>query len=248
MIVTELSSIYLYKSERKAWASRTRGHHILSYQCSGWYDHAFTGRTLPVRAGSLFFIRADEGYTVTRREAGEAFCVSFSADIDLPSVVYDCAEEPHVGNLFRRLYALRGVAEGEEGRCRALAVLYELLAILLAKGTPKGIGDGTDGRMEAAHRYICAHYREGEVRVWRLAAEAGLGKKQFTALFARQYGTTPTQYIIDLRLRAAAELLRDGLGVSAVAEAVSFSDVYYFSRLFKRHFLLPPSVYARGKA
>jgi AraC-like DNA-binding protein len=245
MTVTKLASIYLYKSDRKAWVSRERQHHILSYQLTGSYDHDFSDRTLSVRAGSLFFIRADEAYRVTRREAGEALCVTFSAEVDLPSVVFDCSHEPHVGNLFAKLYALRGNAESAQGHCLAMAVLYELLAILLEKSTPDRMRGDTAARMEAALRYIHTSYREGDVSVARLAAEAGLGKKQFTTLFARRYHTTPTQYVIDLRLRAAAELLRDGLSVGAVAAAVGFSDVYYFSRLFKRRFLIPPSAYAR---
>lgn len=246
MTVTKLASIYLYKSDRKTWASRERQHHILSYQLTGNYDHAFPDRTLSVQAGSLFFIRADESYTVTRREAGEALCVTFFAEVPMPSSVFDCSDTPHVGNLFAKLYALRSAAETAQGHCLAMAVLYELLAVLVEKSTPDHLrGETATRSMEAALRHIHANYREGDVSVARLAAEAGLGKKQFTALFVRHYHTTPTQYVIDLRLRAAAELLRDGLSVGTVAAAVGFADIYYFSRLFKRRFLIPPSAYAR---
>ena len=244
MTVTAIGSIYRYKSERRAWSSEGRVHHILSYQLTGHYDHDFGDRVLAVRAGSLFFIRADEAYTVTRREAGEAICVNIAMEGAPPSAVYDCLDEPRVENLFRKLYALRHT-EVEETRCAAMAVIYELLSVLAARRTPSGRVGG-DVRLAAAERYIRAHFRDGEIRTDTLAALTGLGKKQFTALFSRCYHTTPTQYVIDLRLRTAAALLREGLGVSATAEAVGFSDVYYFSKLFKRRFSLPPSQYARG--
>ena len=58
-------------------------------------------------------------------------------------------------------------------------------------------------RIEAACRHIHAAFREGEIGISALAAVAGLGKRQFTTLFTRRYGTTPAQYIIELRLKTA---------------------------------------------
>lgn len=245
MIVTSLGSIYRYKSERKGWASTERMHHILSYQLSGHYDHDFGGRMLPVAAGSLFFIRREDAYTVTRREAGEAICVTLSMEDAPPSSVFDCRDEPRVENLFQKLYTLRHT-EDEEARCAALAVVYEILSVMAARRAPAYHRSDTAARILSAERYIHAHFRDGEIRTETLAALVGLGKKQFTALFASQYHTTPAQYVIDLRLRTAAALLREGLGVSATAEAVGIGDIYYFSKLFKRRFSVPPSRYARG--
>ena len=245
MTVTAIGSIYRYKSERRSWSSAGRVHHILSYQITGHYDHDFCGRLLTVKAGSLFFIRADEAYTVTRREAGEAICVNIAMEDAPPSTVFDCLDEPRVENLFRKLYALRHT-EVEETRCAAMAVIYELLSILAARLTPVYRKSDTAARLLPAERYIHTHFRDGEIRTEVLAALCGLGKKQFTTLFAGQYHTTPAQYVIDLRLRTAAALLSEGLSVCAVSEAVGFSDVYYFSRLFKKRFFLPPSRYARS--
>ena len=245
MTVTAIGSIYRYKSERRAWSSEGRVHHILSYQLNGHYDHDFGDRLLAVKEGSLFFIRADEAYTVTRRKAGEAICVNIAMEGAPPSAAYDCHGEPRVENLFHKLYTLRHT-EVEETRYAAMAVIYELLSILTAKRASDGKEKGSATRLAAAEQYIRAHFRDEQIKTETLAALSGLGKRQFTTLFASHYHTTPAQYVIDLRLRTAADLLGEGLGVSAVAEAVGFSDVYYFSKLFKRRFSLPPSQYARG--
>ena len=245
MTVTGIGTIYRYKSDRRTWASRERNRHILSYQLTGHYDHTFGSRTLAVRAGSLFFIHRDDTYSVIRREAGEAICVTLSMEDAPPSAVYDCLNEPRVENLFKKLYTLRHT-DVEETYCAAMAVVYELLSALAARRTTEYQSSDSTARLLIAERYIHANFRDGEIRTERLAALAGLGKKQFTTLFARHYRTTPAQYVIDLRLRTAAALLREGLSVSATAAAVGFSDVYYFSRLFKRRFSLPPSRYAEG--
>ena len=246
MVVSEISAIYLYRSDRRAWESKLRRHHILSLQLTGHYDHDFGDRVLPVRAGSLFFIHKDDAYTVKRREAGEALCVAFACDEPPRTAVYDVASEPRFENLFRKLYALRHI-EIPETRCYAMAVLYELLGLLLSRGEPPAVRQGTAARIEAACRYIHAHYRDGELTNARLAAEAGLGVRRFSELFAECYHTTPAQYVIELRLQTAARLLSDGLSVTHTAHEVGFRDIYYFSRLFRRRFSIPPGRYAAAE-
>ena len=247
MVVTEISSIYLYKSDRRTWESPCRRHHILSLQLTGHYDHDFGDRVLPVRAGSLFFIHKDDPYTVLRREQGESLCVSFACEAPPATAVYDVSAEPRFETLFRKLYTLRHT-EVPEIECHAMAVLYELLGLLLSRSEPDYVRSGTVARVEAARRYIHAHFRDGGLSNGRLAAEAGLGARRFTELFLRCYRTTPAQYVIDLRLKTAARLLSEGLSVTRAAQEVGFRDVYYFSRLFKRRFLIPPGRYASGDA
>lgn len=50
------------------------------------------------------------------------------------------------------------------------------------------------------------------------------------------------ELLIGLRLNEAARLLSSGThNVKQAAEAVGILDIYYFSRLFKKRFLCPPS-------
>ena len=246
MTVTELGPIYLYKSDRKHWASEGRTQHVLSLQLTGHYDHDFGDRVLSVRAGSLFFINRADAYRVTRRAAGEAICVNLAIEGAPKTAVYDCAGDARVENLFRKLYTLRHT-EVEETRLAAFSAVYELLAILAARTAPAYMRSGTATRLLPAERYINAHFRDGRIAVADMAAACGLGEKQFTALFVKHYRTTPARYVVDLRLRTAATLLREGLSVGATAEAVGVADVYYFSKLFKRRFAVAPSQYAKGE-
>ena len=53
---------------------------------------------------------------------------------------------------------------------------------------------------------------------------------------------------IYIRLKKAAELLLEGnYNVSEVSYKVGISDPLYFSRCFKTHYGVSPSVYLRGK-
>ena len=54
-------------------------------------------------------------------------------------------------------------------------------------------------------------------------------------------GVSPQQYLIDLRLRNARDLLiSTDLSISEVARSVGYDDPLYFSRLYRKHYGLSP--------
>jgi AraC-like DNA-binding protein len=66
----------------------------------------------------------------------------------------------------------------------------------------------------------------------------------FIKTFKRYTYTTPKQYVLNLRLAKAKELLESStLSISEIAAAVGFSEVTYFSRLFKRSNGVSPLTY-----
>ncbi|MDQ8758089.1 AraC family transcriptional regulator [Sphingosinicella sp. LHD-64] len=75
-----------------------------------------------------------------------------------------------------------------------------------------------------------------------LAAAAGISRFHFLRQFRRLVGISPTQFLIGLRLRAAAERLEDGAApVTEIALDVGFNDISHFNQLFRRAYRMPPS-------
>ncbi|MBI4977629.1 MAG: helix-turn-helix domain-containing protein [Spirochaetes bacterium] len=61
-------------------------------------------------------------------------------------------------------------------------------------------------------------------------------------LFKEAAGVSPMQYLIDLRVKAAENLLATGMmSVREAAHELGFRDPYYFSRLFAKKTGVPPS-------
>lgn len=73
------------------------------------------------------------------------------------------------------------------------------------------------------------------------AHAACLSPYHFHRSFTRAFGETPHTFVTRLRLEKAHRLLRTGLGVTAVCNAVGFESLGSFSALFRRHFGVPPS-------
>jgi AraC family transcriptional regulator len=99
--------------------------------------------------------------------------------------------------------------------------------------------DRTRGRLgkdvlERLRDHVNAHLDE-PIEVAALANIAGRSPFHFSRIFARSVGVTPHRYVIQLRLRRAVELIREGrTGLAEVAACTGFADQSHLSRWVKR--------------
>jgi len=76
------------------------------------------------------------------------------------------------------------------------------------------------------------------------ARHLGISSNYLSQLFRNEYGLTFSEYLTEIRLDAAARLLRDGkMQVAEVASRCGFSDSSYFIRVFRAHFGETPKNY-----
>ncbi|MCO4769395.1 MAG: AraC family transcriptional regulator [Deltaproteobacteria bacterium] len=83
----------------------------------------------------------------------------------------------------------------------------------------------------------------------QLAAKAGMSRSAFFTAFSHRVGETPAAYLLRWRMTLAqGRLRRGGEGIAGVAEAVGYGSEAAFSRAFKRHVGVSPSVWRRAQA
>ncbi|MFD2671332.1 response regulator [Marinicrinis sediminis] len=91
-----------------------------------------------------------------------------------------------------------------------------------------------DSPMERALDYIHEHYQQ-DIHLQEVADIVHISKNYFSILFKKYTEQNFIDYVIQLRIRKAKELLEHTeLKVYEVAEASGFNDVKYFSKLFKK--------------
>lgn len=77
-----------------------------------------------------------------------------------------------------------------------------------------------------------------------LAKSISVNKNYLCTIFRQQKGVSPMQYLIQLRMEAAAKRFREtDESVSAVARYVGYKDPLHFSKAFRAHFGVSPSQY-----
>ena len=99
-----------------------------------------------------------------------------------------------------------------------------------------------------AIKYIHSNYCTDIISIEKLADACNISTVYLRKLFASRFGVSPIQYISNLKLTRAKELLESNMyTVSEVCFLSGFSDESYFSRKFKEATGVSPSEYKEKK-
>jgi two-component system response regulator YesN len=95
--------------------------------------------------------------------------------------------------------------------------------------------------VEMGKKIIESHYT-ADIKVSDVAEKLGLSKNYFGKLFKNSTGVTVSNYVNNLRIKKAIELLTNtNMKIYEVGDAVGFTDQHYFSIAFKQIVGVSPS-------
>ncbi|MDE7179884.1 MAG: AraC family transcriptional regulator [Muribaculaceae bacterium] len=101
----------------------------------------------------------------------------------------------------------------------------------------------TNSRLRKAQEYIIANYK-GEVRLPYLAKMAGMSPSSFSRFFKIRTGRSISDFVIGIRLDAAArELVTTSTPIAEICFNSGFNNVSNFNRIFKKNKGYTPKEY-----
>jgi len=102
--------------------------------------------------------------------------------------------------------------------------------------------------VEKAVKYVVANMKRADLSVEELSGHLGMSRVHLYKKLKATTGKTPIEFIRLIRLKRAAQLLRESqLNVSEVAYQVGFNSPRNFSRYFRDEFGMLPSTYQETK-
>lgn len=217
-----------------------RTHWLLHYVVQGFGRFHRDGKIYEVGPGEIFVIPPylETYYEADSQQPWQYYWVWFTTESALPAVfskaVISC---PNAGEVFE---SMRRVRDFENGRSAYLSgCLWILLGTLLEQDKP------TADYVEKACNCMRSEYMTG-ITVQQIANRLNLERSYFSTLFRKKRGISPQQYLKNIRLEKAADLLvNHGEKPSMAAVSVGYSDLYHFSKIFKQHFGLSPRAYQK---
>ena len=224
----------------------------LHYVLAGRGSFEVRGRPSEVRQGDFFYTRPR---TMHRMEVPEssyllqyiAFLeLDADADAELASDLETLVGEGRVRRLGDRYHALfaqlsrQSLSRDERERRAASA---RLMAFLCELTVDTHTGSRSHPAIEQALDFMRSHV-DSTYGLDELVAELGLNKSYFIRLFSRSIGVPPMKYAMNLKMSAAADLLRTTTEpLAAVAARVGFEDEYHFAKRFKQWSGMAPGRY-----
>lgn len=91
------------------------------------------------------------------------------------------------------------------------------------------------GMLVGAREYIAQNYDKEEISLNTVAASVNISPSHFSTIFSQEMGETFIEYLTNVRMEKAKELLKcSNLKSAEIAYAVGYKDSHYFSYLFKK--------------
>lgn len=226
------------------------------YLTEGSFSITIEGTEYTAQPGDWFFIPAGTMHSYSNIPGVEMkkywmhFDIYPSANLLAPlQVAYkvnaaDCSQVHALFQEFARLRKCKDLCD----RLRLKAVILNLLAeyIRLAdKNTPVVWGE-RDEDMRSVLAYIQVNFRRS-LTTEELAEVCHMHPTHFIRAFKLRMAQTPHQYIADVRMEYARQLLdRSDRSVIQIAEDSGFYDLAHFSRTFKQYYSMTPTQYRKA--
>ena len=123
-------------------------------------------------------------------------------------------------------------------KLKCQSILLEIITLISSEVINKTLNQRSD--VTAGIIYIENNYLE-QINVDSLAKMCNMSSSSFRQKFHNATGMSPIKYKNYIIMRKASELIKSGeFTIGEVADKLNFDDIYYFNRLFKSFYGVPP--------
>ena len=260
----ELGHIHLAEREGK-WSSSSNVHktYEFCFVLRGKGTYCMRGKKFNVEPGDLFIAKPGHRHyevcdpedpfelifiTVKARKGGKEFLLD--KIFKLPSRIHIVSEKEIYG-IFQNMLdevILRKPGYMLKVKSYLITLLVEIYRSLhIKKGAFSGAKmiDKVRKKNLATEicKYIQANYNK-KIGLMELANEFHLAPQYLSALFKKQTGYAPVEYLTRTRIDMAKELLRNSENkILSIALDVGYESPHYFHRIFKKNVGVAPTQY-----
>lgn len=165
-----------------------------------------------------------------------------------PDIIYSLSDDAGldtVRQIFREIF--QEAASKEPGYQNMITAKLVTILAFLGRNINTGKSEREDKiskRLEKTRLFIHGNFSDSSLSVADLAVRARLSESRYRELFRKVNGISPSEYILQLRITHACDLLRNtDHTISKIATYCGYQDLSYFSRLFRKKTGMTPTQY-----
>ena len=213
-----------------------RPYHCIAFHQDSVTEYRFSDGTVQTAGpGGVIFLPKGSSYTVRSLKSGSTWAVNFLVLSDAPESPFTMqpVNPAALANAFRELVTAAGNGRADSYRSRA--ALYLLFDLLAGESMAEERKRSGYSKIARAVEQLRLHAFLNDLPVSALAEMSGISEAYFRRIFKAYYGTSPADYVLDLKLQAASDRLISGDdGLEQIAADCGFYDAAHLCREFKK--------------
>lgn len=256
-----ITNIGFYSEASEHYRQRKEGssQHILIYctEGSGWIS--VKGRRFSVRANQYFIIpkTVPHSYGSSKQNPWSIYWIHFlgsqSEDYANLTTNPQTIFPSNIDRIDNRIELFEGMLQNLEMGFTQENIQYANICLMHFLASFKFLDqyrqirkrDDSDPILKSM-RHMKANL-EDTLTLRDLAKRVNLSTSQYSLLFKRKTGKSPLDYVIQLRIQKACQLLDNtDLKIKQIAPQVGYQDPYYFSRIFTKTIGTSPRDYRKS--
>ena len=237
--ITEICGIFtVFSPKGRAVQIQNRSCYGLSFCSEGKITYTITGKQVVSDKDHVVILPKGQSYSLYGDKTGtfpviNFLCMDFLCDEILSLPIQ------HADAYIKDFEKIKALSLFEENRAKIMCVFYDMLHRL-------SLENPLHSCLAPAIRHLESNYWNPRLTNAELAEKCNISEVYFRKIFADTYKLTPKQYIIDIRINKAKQLLAENrLKIAAIAELCGFSNPYHFCRLFKEKTGFTPTEYIK---
>jgi AraC-like DNA-binding protein len=206
------------------------------------------GSSTIIPENGLFVINPGVAHTCKSQDREHSYfviCVEVETMKTIASQLYDKTQtapyfrnvpihDKSLGSKIRRFFSLIENASSALERESILDSLLSELILHYGNEPPIPYRAGShDGTMRKICEFMRTNYAQ-DLSLKELSSTACLSSFYFQRLFLENTGVSPHDYLLQIRIKKARDLLSDGNSIACVAVDTGFVDQSHFTRSFKK--------------
>jgi AraC-like DNA-binding protein len=237
IVVSEIVSVFsVFAQKRKQASTINRSWYGLSFTRDGQITYTQNGKDYVSNEYNAIILPKGQSYTLTDDKEGEFSLINFECDNFLTDTI-TLIPIKNSDSIFNEFEKLKNLYVHKKNNLILMSSFYSLLYHITSSDVQ------VSNPLSNVVEYMENNYSQ-EISNEMLAKKCNISTEHFRKQFAKIYGISPKQYIINVRINMAKQMLLAGnLKINEVAENCGFSNPYHFCRLFKSKTGFTPTEY-----
>lgn len=239
IVVTEVTdAITVYSPKGRFEKMTDRRCYGMSFCSEGQITYTHNGKKFISDNKHIIILPKGQNYTIKGDKTGFFPLINFNCNEHLTDT-FLLFPTDNMDTFMHDFETIKKLTLFPENHAKVMSIFYNMIHNLVSE-------ECFCNTIAPAIKYIKKNYSNREITNEILAKECNISEVYLRKLFRKHLKTTPKQYISEMRLQKAKQLLSEGiLKINSISEECGFLSSYNFCRFFKEKTGLTPTEYMK---